>query len=67
MNQTRDLSVLRCDACESRKIEIYDPITDCATIHCADCGAENGTFLELHAAVDSLLERRRQTLRKQLH
>ena len=48
--------VFRCEECGSRKIEIFDPITDCAMFYCADCGAEAGTFAELSAHIEEFVE-----------
>jgi hypothetical protein len=47
MHTKKSQPVLQCTTCDSRKIEIYDPISDCATVYCAECGEERMTFREL--------------------
>ena len=43
----------RCRTCDSRKIEIYDPVTDCAAVYCADCGDETMKFRELVSELEA--------------
>ena len=56
MRSRNNHPVFRCAECDSRKIEVFDPITDCAMFYCADCGAEAGTFEQLSAHIEEFTE-----------
>jgi len=58
----------RCRTCDARKIEIYDPITDCAAVHCAVCGDETTKFRELVSELEARIAAQEQERRlRHLH
>jgi hypothetical protein len=61
MHTTKSQSILQCTTCDSRRIEIYDPITDCATVYCAQCGDERMTFRELVSELEARVKAQDRT------
>jgi len=51
-----DVSVeINCELCGSANYSLPDRDTDSATLHCNDCGADQGTLGELKAALAALV------------
>jgi hypothetical protein len=60
--------VPRCRSCDARKIEIYDPITDCAAVYCAECGDELMRFRELVSELEArIVAQERERRLRHLH
>ena len=67
MHTRNSKPVLRCTNCNSQKIEIYDPLTDCAAVYCAECGTETGTVRELVSEIEARIIAQEQEQRRWLH